>query len=102
MKIVIYTIFILSFLSCSNKTAEINNPKKGALIKSKILKQIETKKITLDSVTAPNPEFIQIYQDSSNTPKLTFLNSYNNSIYVYNYKDLSFLKKIILFLNLNY
>ncbi|WP_396603273.1 DUF4221 family protein [Algibacter sp. R77976] len=94
MKIIIYAIFISSFWSCSNNTNELKNPKAGELKKIKTLKQINIKEFSLDSITAPNPAYIQIYKDSVNDLNLTFLNSYNNSIYFYNYRDLSLIKKV--------
>ncbi|WP_298344604.1 DUF4221 family protein [uncultured Algibacter sp.] len=94
MKIPLSLLMILFFLSCSNHVVEIENINKGKLKSSKTLKETDVKKFPLDSVTAPNPKYIQIYKDINNKRNLTFLNSYNNSIYFYNYQDLSFLKKI--------
>ncbi|MFS4456929.1 DUF4221 family protein [Maribacter sp. 2304DJ31-5] len=80
--------------SCNTKTIEINNPNKGKLHATKTLKLVETKKILLDADTAPKPQYIQIFKDTSGIRNFTFLNRYTNSIYFYDYNSLEFIKKI--------
>ena len=90
-----YIAIVFSFLfSCSTKTARIKNENKGDLKAIYKLEEIRTKKIILDSDTAPKPQYIQIYTDSIGTRNFTFLNTYANSIYFYNYETLEFINKI--------
>nr|WP_247716584.1 DUF4221 family protein [Sinomicrobium weinanense] len=45
------------------------------------------KKFPLDSNTAPKPRYLEIFIDSTGKRKLTFLNSFDNSIYIYDYSS---------------
>lgn len=47
----------------------------------------------LDSITTPYTSFLQYY-NSENIEVLSFLNSYDNSIYLYDYNTTHFIKKI--------
>ena len=55
----------------------------------------DEKKIALDSETPTRPPYMQIYTDSTGNRLLTFLNSYKNSIYFYDYDNSSYQKKIV-------
>jgi hypothetical protein len=57
--------------------------------------ETDEKSFLLDSVTAPKPQYLQLTA-VNNTPLLTFLNTYKNAIYIYNY-DLTNLVRIINF-----
>ncbi|MCB0744959.1 MAG: DUF4221 family protein, partial [Ignavibacteriae bacterium] len=60
----------------------------------KELRQVNTKSFLLDADTAPKPLYIQMINDTLGNRQLSFLNNYNNSIYVYNYEAPEFIKKI--------
>ncbi|KJD35665.1 hypothetical protein PW52_07930 [Tamlana sedimentorum] len=82
--------------NCNNSDVLNNiNPKQGILKASSTLKAIKTKQFILDSYSAPNPQYIQIVQDTAEVKYLSFLNTYNNAIYLYDYTSLTFVKKII-------
>lgn len=81
-------------LSCTSNTKKIENVNQGKLTATMQLSEVQTKRIILDTNTAPKPQYIQIYKDINNLLNLTFLNTYNNSIYFYNYQTSAFLKKI--------
>lgn len=87
-------ILILLAVGCHNNIAEIKNEKKEKLKATCELKVNATKSIILDSITAPRPQYTQVYTDPSGTRCFTFLNTYTNSIYFYNYSTLEFIKKI--------
>jgi len=89
-----YLLFFLLLLSCTSNTNKIENRKKGKLQESMELAEILTKSIALDSNTSPKPQYIQIFKDENGLQNLTFLNTFNNSIYFYNYKTSEFIKKI--------
>ena len=84
----------ISTVACKSKTVKIVNEKKGQLKATMKLVNIAEKKFLLDSNTAPRPQYIQLYSDSNGKMDLTFLNTYANSIYFYDYKTATFLKKI--------
>ncbi len=92
--ILISSLVLLVLGGCKKNTAEIKNLRKGSLEAIYKLKEVKTKKILLDSSTAPSPQYIQIFKDSLKIRNFTFLNTYNNSIYFYNYETLKFIKKI--------
>jgi hypothetical protein len=88
--------FILAsiLLSCSTNTISIKNDKQGYL-KSSVRLEIEfVKKFKLDSVSAPRPQYIQIFEIEGGMRYFTFLNKFNNSIYVYDYLTEAFIKKL--------
>lgn len=81
-------------VACTTNTVEIKNEKKGQLKASFQLVVCDTKRITLDSITASRSQYTQIFADSTGIRNFTFLNTYSNSIYFYNYNTLEFIKKI--------
>lgn len=89
MCFILFTLF-----SCSDQKVNIKNKKSGEMRATKELKQVSTKSFSLDIDTAPVPHYIQIYTDTLKKRQLTFLNTYNNSIYFYNYQSTEFQKKI--------
>lgn len=88
-------ISLLILGACTTNTVEIKNEKKGVLKATFKLELDDTKRITLDSVTAPKPRYTQLFVDSTGTRYFTFLNNYANSIYFYNYNTLEFSQKIL-------
>ena len=58
------------------------------------LDELRSKSFLLDSDTAPKPLYIQMIKDSLGNRQLSFLNNYNNSIYVYDYESHGFVDKI--------
>ncbi len=92
-RILVMTAFGL-LASCTIKTIKLKNVKHGQLQATKTLKLVETKKILLDSSTAPSPQYSQMFKDSTGVNYFTFLNAYNSSIYFYNYNTLKLVKKI--------
>jgi hypothetical protein len=84
----IYLILILStVLSCSSNLPEIKNPKKGSLKGSMELMVTGEKKFPLDSNTAPKPQYLEIFIDSTGRRKFTFINNFDNAIYIYDYES---------------
>jgi hypothetical protein len=82
--------------SCTNKDfIKLENEKKGTLRSIFKLELFGTKQFTLDSVTAPRPQYIQLFSDSLKNLNFTFLNTFNNSIYFYNYNSLKLVKKVV-------
>lgn len=88
----VWLIFILA--SCSHDIANIKNEGNGKLKASHQLVTIEEKKFHLDSETAPRPVYIQMFKDNSGTELFTFFNSYNKSIYIYDYLSSTYIKSI--------
>ncbi len=86
---------LLNLVECTTKTVNLQNEKQGQLKTTHSLELIATKKFALDSITAPQQKFAQLYSDSIGDPYFTFLNTYDNSIYFYNYNNLSLTQKII-------
>src|SRR5262245_58318345 len=86
--------YALSVVSCETGVVSFVNEKKGMLHASMKLVNIGEKKFMLDSITAPKPRYIQLYTDSSGKTDLTFVNTYDNSIYFYEYATTNFIKKI--------
>ncbi|SEW37187.1 DUF4221 family protein [Chitinophaga arvensicola] len=73
--------------ACSNNNAsvEIRNEKKGTLKGTQTLQMVEEKKFPLDSLSAPRPQFVQLYMDSIGNERLAVLNTYDKSIHLYDY-----------------
>lgn len=84
----------VTVISCDNNTVQIKNEKKGTLKASMTLTLFGEKKFLLDSNTAPKPQYTQVYQDFNDTRYFSLLNTYSNSIYLYNYDTMEFEKKI--------
>lgn len=93
LKLILF-ISSLVFMGCTSNSVKIKNVEKGKLNASVALEEIVSKRFILDSDTAPKPHYIQVFTDTTNTKYLTFLNTYNNAIYFYDYNSLAFIKKI--------
>ncbi|UBD73734.1 DUF4221 domain-containing protein [Parabacteroides goldsteinii] len=89
-----YVCFIFILVSCSHDIANIKNAGKGKLKANYQLVTIEEKKFQLDSETAPRPVYTQMFKDESGTELFTFFNSYNKSIYIYDYLSSTYIKSI--------
>ena len=77
------------FISCNgNSVISIPNSKEGKLHGDKELVEYGEKVLTLDSVSAPKPIYMQIIQEGGEDV-LTILNTYNSSVYFYNYERIS-------------
>jgi hypothetical protein len=89
----ILTFFFIGlfFSSCSNDVKSINN--EGKLESSHKLVKIGSKEFNLDKETAPQSNQFQIFRAKDSSEILTFLNSYNNSIYFYDFDNEEFLYK---------
>lgn len=94
MKIFFLYFVVFLFFSCADDQISIENEKMGLMTPTMELKQVKTKSFLLDTNTAPKPLYIQMTSDSLDTRQLSFLNNYNNSIYIYNYDVPKFIKKI--------
>ena len=90
-----FVCFLFVFSSCSNNQVSVKNEKEGKLNSTYQLMVSDEKKIALDSETPTRPPYMQIYTDSTGNRLLTFLNSYKNSIYFYDYDNSSYQKKIV-------
>lgn len=91
------SVFVLAVLSsCSSNFVEVQNVKKGKMTATMYLAMQEEKKIPLDSFSAPQPQYVQLYKDESDSTNLTFLNTFAGTIYIYDYIT-SGLKKTIKF-----
>lgn len=84
----------MMLVACTTNTVEIKNERNGQLKATFQLVVDDTKRIALDSNSAPKPVYTQVFADSAGTRYLTFLNTYTNSIYFYNYINLEFIKKV--------
>ena len=94
-----YSILVLALLavSCSHQEEakkEVLNP--GFHQQKATTELIESgeKKFFLDSISAPKLEYVQVLHDSTGREILSFLNTHNKTIYIYNYQDTSFVRKI--------
>lgn len=85
---------MILFTSCSNYIVSSDNEKFGKLHSKANLVIKGEKKFLLDDYTAPRIPYIQMIKDSLGRDILTFLNSYNNSIYFFDYHRTIFQKKI--------
>lgn len=85
-------VAIVNF-SCNLKNVKIENDYYGELKTAYVLELVETKKFRLDSFSAPRPIFIQLFNNSDTQKFLSFLNEYNNCIYLYNYNSTEFYNK---------
>lgn len=85
--------FLLASSCTNNNTVYITNEEQGKLHASIVLQVSEEKKIALDDSTAAKPEYTQIFIDSDKKRYFTFLNSYTNSIYFYDYTTTEYVKK---------
>jgi hypothetical protein len=93
IKYTLWTLFlVLVIAGCKNNVVNIENPKKGQLKAEIQLVYVAEKKFRLDSSTAPRPQYMQLYTDSAGNRNLTFLNTYNKSIYFYDYHTTGYLK----------
>lgn len=89
-----YICLFVTLVSCSNNVANIKNVENGNLKATYQLVTNEEKKFYLDSETAPRPIYTQMFEDKSGVRLFTFLNSYKNSIYIYDYQSSKYIKSI--------
>jgi hypothetical protein len=73
----------------------IKNKNEGKLTATHRLVISDVKKFIIDDNTATKPPYMQLFEDSSGVRMLTFLNKYNNSIYFYDYKESTYIRKTI-------
>ncbi len=85
---------LLMVVACSTNIIKVENEEKGRLQPVLKLEEEKVKRMILDSVSAPKPQYTQIFQDSMGVRYFTFINRYDNSIYFYNYETLKFVRKI--------
>ncbi|MCK9414685.1 MAG: DUF4221 domain-containing protein, partial [Prolixibacteraceae bacterium] len=93
-KLIFAPILPLILVACATHTVGIRNEKVGQLKTAFQLEVTGIKRLILDSITAPKPQYTQVYADSTGSRYFTFLNTYTNSIYFFNYNTLEFIKKI--------
>lgn len=91
--ILLLLVLVLLIACSSHHVVRIENEQKGKLTSIYDLRISDSLQFRLDTETAPKSEYIQLYQDGSNV-YLTLLNAYNNSIYIYDYKNNNFLERI--------
>lgn len=92
-----FLLFGIVFLigsACSKNVVEIENTQKDSLEIKMSLDMVNLHQYELDSLTPPRPEYIQMYEDTSGLLNLTFLNSFDKSIYFYDYASGGYLNKI--------
>jgi hypothetical protein len=81
-----YVIILSLIISCNSGAGiEIKNEKRGSLKAAKKLDAVSTKKFSLDSLSAPRPPYIQMYNDTDGNEYLAMLSGYSKNIFVYNY-----------------
>jgi len=84
----------LLLMACTTNPLQIKNEKKGTLKARIELELIGEKKFELDDSTAPKPEYTQVFIAHNKERYLTFLNTFTNSIYFYNYTTETYNKRI--------
>lgn len=81
-----YVIIISLIISCNaGASIEVKNEKHGSLKAAKKLEVSTDKKFPLDSLSAPRPPYIQIYNDANGNEYLAMLSGYSKNIFIYNY-----------------
>lgn len=85
---------LLIFCSCVNNTISLENEKRGKLTATYCLALSGEKRIHLDYETAPQPPYMQMFQDVNGKQMLTLLNPYKNAIYFYDYEEAVYIRKI--------
>lgn len=96
MKYNLFIIIIAFFFSCKkgNDIGIVSNTQNHILTNKCELIFNKIKEIELDSTTLNILGYLQ-FLDSSSIQYLTFLNQYDNSIYIYDYESSKFIRKII-------
>ena len=89
-----YIVLCVLLASCSGHVVSVKNPNEGKLTATHQLVASGEKKFLLDTETAQKPTYIQLVRDSSETLMLTFLNTYKNAIYFYDYSTTSYIGNI--------
>lgn len=91
-----YTLFFLfALISCKRPKHDIDNLKKNQLTSSVQLHYIDEKKFALDSVSGCRPAYMQLF-NSSGKHYLSFLNTFKNDIYIYDYDTGDFKESLTL------
>lgn len=81
-----YIMITCLFISCHNSAGiEVKNSKRGSLKAAKKLEAGGDKKFSLDSLSAPRPPYIQLYDDTSGNAYIAMLSGYSKNIFIYNY-----------------
>jgi len=88
-KTVLLLPFIIVFVSCSSDVSSVNTEQ--PIEATHELAKAGRKTFKLDQETAPESRQFQIFVRQDSTELLTFLNSYNNSIYFYDFETEEFL-----------
>ena len=92
-KITIMLIIACFFSACKkNYVITLQNNQKGKLFSEKELYIYKEKKFELDSISAPLPKYMQ-FLIIDGIEVLTFLNTFDSSIYLYDYEKCCFIKK---------
>lgn len=94
LQLQISCLAVLLLTSCTNSTVRIRNENQGRLRATVKLEVVEEKSFLLDDNTAPKPEYTQMYEAPDGRRYFTFLNSYNNSVYFYDYSTQDYVEKI--------
>lgn len=84
-KCILQLFVIFTFTACSTNVVEIKNEKQGRLKASVQLEVCGEKKFLLDEESVPMPRYTQIVSLKGGKKYFTFLNKYNNSIYLFDY-----------------
>lgn len=87
-------VVVLFFTSCSTSVVSSENKQKGKLQATHTLVVSGEKNILLDETVAPESPYLQMYYDSSGSRILTSLNTYNHSIYFFDYDKGRFMNKV--------
>ncbi len=95
MRKIFYIILILSGFSSCKKEKDFNENKVINIASNYYLSVKDTISFPLDSITTNSTNCIQ-YIENDNTKSFSFLNEYNNTIYVYDYDTKEFKNKILL------
>ena len=88
----IIIIIVISLDSCHNKQGNIINKERNKHRNNYKIEKIMIKEFILDDETSYMIDYFQFIDDKKET--LAFINSYNNSLYFFNYTNFKFLKKI--------
>lgn len=84
--LVTYVIIISLIISCNTgASVEVKNKQRGTLKAVKKLEVTTDKKFPLDSLSAPRPPYIQVYNDANGNEYLAMLSGYSKNIFIYNY-----------------
>lgn len=89
---ILFVVFLVIY-SCNYHQGSVINTERNKSEKNYSVERKKIKEFLLDDETSYMIDYIQFKDDQYN--KLLFVNSFNNSIYFYNYDESSFEKRII-------